>query len=32
MSPYEMKWMVESEGGVLSNTDARVNKTFSIAL
>ena len=28
MSSYGMKWTVESEGGVLSNTDARVNSTL----
>ena len=32
MSPYGMKWMAESEGGVLSNIDARVMRTFSRAL
>ena len=32
MSPYGMKWMVVSEGGVLSNTDAHVKSTFSRAL
>ena len=28
MSSYGMKWTVESEGGVLSHTDARVNSTL----
>ena len=32
ISPYGMKWMVESEGGVLSNTEARVNSTISKSL
>ena len=32
MSPYGIKWIVESEGGFLSNTDARIKSTFSRAL
>ena len=31
MSQYGMKWMVESESGVLSNTDDHVKSTFSRA-
>ena len=32
MSLYGMKWIVESEGGVFSNTNYRVESTFSSAL
>ena len=32
MSPCEMKWMIESKGGALYNTYARVKSNFSRAL